>query len=162
MKHRRLPLIRTADPLALAAGAGRIFLGVVFIYAAWDKAIHPADFAQAVANYQILPMAWVNPIALFLPWLELVCGLALIFGMMVRGSTLIVGILIIIFIGALGSGIVRGLDIHCGCFAVEESDISNLYVDLFRDLFLLAVAGLVFYRYSRPGSAPSKMNFKTT
>ncbi len=136
-------------PLALAALAGRIVLGGVFIYASWDKLIDPAAFAQSIANYQILPMAWVNATALFLPWLELICGLGLFTGLAVRGSALVVGALIIIFIGALAHSIIRGIDIHCGCFSAGEGGTSNLYLDILRDIILLTVAILVLIRYGR-------------
>jgi len=134
-------------PMAVAALAGRILLGAVFIYASWDKIRDPAAFSQSIANYQILPMQWVNAAALYLPWLELICGLALIFGLAVRGSALIVGVLNIIFIGAMAYSIVRGLDIHCGCFTAGEGMPSSLYVDIFRDFVLLAITILVLYRY---------------
>ncbi len=136
-------------PMAAAALAGRILLGAVFIYASWDKVLDPAAFAQSIANYQILPMQWVNAAALFMPWLELICGLTLICGLAVRGSALILGILITIFIGALASSIVRGLDIHCGCFTAGEGTPPSLYVDIFRDLILLAISILVLYRYGQ-------------
>ena len=33
----------------------RLALGAVFLYASYDKILHPAAFAKAVYNYQILP-----------------------------------------------------------------------------------------------------------
>lgn len=49
--------------------AARLFMGGVFLYASFDKILHPAAFAEAVYNYQILPDAAVNLAALTLPWL---------------------------------------------------------------------------------------------
>jgi len=43
----------------------RLILGAVFIFAGFDKAIHPAPFSQAVYNYQILPDAWSTSPPLF-------------------------------------------------------------------------------------------------
>ncbi|MGA8240229.1 MAG: MauE/DoxX family redox-associated membrane protein [Desulfobacterales bacterium] len=39
----------------------RLLLGTVFLYASYDKILHPQAFAQAVYNYQILPDMAVNP-----------------------------------------------------------------------------------------------------
>jgi len=126
--------------------SARIFLGAVFIYASWDKIFHPAAFAELIGNYQLLPHVLINPAALLLPWLELVCGVCLIVGRLVRGSALIIMILMILFMGALASSAARGLDIHCGCFSVEPAANANILVDLFRDLVLLSIALAVLIR----------------
>jgi uncharacterized membrane protein YphA (DoxX/SURF4 family) len=118
----------------------RMVLGTVFIYASWEKILHPAQFAQAVANYHILTAALVNPVALILPWLELVCGIGLLIGLISRGSALIVAGLMMIFIVALGYSLIRGLDIQCGCFTLTVRNSVPLYIDILRDLVLLAMA----------------------
>ena len=59
----------------------RLILGVIFIYASIDKIFHPAAFAEAVYNYQILPDALINLTAIVLPWLELILGAFLILGL---------------------------------------------------------------------------------
>ena len=38
----------------------RLVLGLIFIYASVDKIYHPAEFAQVISNYQILPDALIN------------------------------------------------------------------------------------------------------
>jgi len=127
---------------------GRTLLGAVFIYAGWGKIADPAAFSQAIANYQLLPLSWINVVALTLPWLEMTCGLALITGVMARGSALLTALMLIIFMIALASGIYRGLDIHCGCFADSSQASTNLYLDLLRDGILLAVCFMVLCRPS--------------
>jgi uncharacterized membrane protein YphA (DoxX/SURF4 family) len=122
-------------------------LAAVFIFASWGKIVDPAAFAGTIANYQILPPVWVNPAALLLPWLELVCGLGLLSGLLVRGSAFIVVILLSIFAVALAYSAYRGLDIHCGCFASSSEVAPNLAKDLFRDLVLLAMAVWVLIRH---------------
>jgi hypothetical protein len=66
----------------------RLFLGGVFIYASVDKVLHPADFARAVYNYQILPNGLINLTALLLPWLELLLGMCLLAGVWLPGAEL--------------------------------------------------------------------------
>lgn len=123
----------------------RVVLGAVFVYASFPKILDPAGFAQDIANYQLLPQVWGNWAALFLPWLELVCGLTLMTGWKVRAGALLISILLLIFIGALSISLYRGLDIHCGCFSVEGTP-TNLYVDLLRDGIMLAMSAVVLFR----------------
>lgn len=127
----------------------RMVLGAVFIYASWDKIFQPAEFAQAVANYQILPQALVNPVAWTLPWLEMVCGVCLLIGWITRGSALIIAGLMVIFMTTLGYSLVRGLDIQCGCFSLSPETSVPLYIDILRDGLLLAMAILTLGRPRR-------------
>lgn len=99
--------------------AARIILGGIFVYASIDKILHPAAFAEAVYNYQILPDSLVNLTAVFLPWLELILGGCLIAGVWLPGAALIANVLLITFAGALAFNLARGLDIHCGCFTTD-------------------------------------------
>jgi len=55
-------------------------------------------------------------LAVYLPWLEIFCGLALIFRFLYRGGLSILTVLIAVFIGATIAAKMRGLDITCGCF----------------------------------------------
>ena len=129
--------------LTILAIGMRVVLGCVFIYASWHKVLAPADFSRNIANYQILPQVLVNPMALLLPWLELVCGVSLLIGLLVRGSALIVGGLLITFIAALAVSLFRGLDIHCGCFATYAQAWSNMYIDITLDVILLSMATFI-------------------
>jgi uncharacterized membrane protein YphA (DoxX/SURF4 family) len=127
----------------------RMILGAVFIYASWDKIVNPADFAKVVANYQILPQIMINPVAWILPWLEMVCGVCLLIGWIARGSALIIAGLLMVFIGALGYSLLRGLDIQCGCFSLTAERSVPLYIDILRDAFLLVMAILTVGRPRR-------------
>ncbi|MGB6382582.1 MAG: MauE/DoxX family redox-associated membrane protein, partial [Syntrophobacteria bacterium] len=115
----------------------RMVLGCVFIYASLDKIRHPDLFAEAVYNYQLLPEVAVNLVAICLPWLELLSGSLLVLGLWVQGSILILSGLMVVFIGALGITLARGLDVHCGCFITQSTDPITI-LTLFRDsLFLI-------------------------
>lgn len=58
--------------------AARLVLGGFFIIAAWHKIGDPPDFAKAIYNYKLLPGSFIHLSALFLAWLELFAGLALV------------------------------------------------------------------------------------
>ena len=127
----------------------RLALGVVFLYASYDKILHPQAFAQAVYNYQILPDDIINLTALVLPWLELLLGLCLVSGYWLSGATVTSTGLIAVFIGALVFNQIRGLDIHCGCFSTEITEGPADLWTVARDLLFLAVSAyltlLVFF-----------------
>ena len=104
--------------------AARLILGGVFIFASIDKIIHPAAFAEAVYNYQILPDTLITLTAMILPWLELILGVFLILGLWFPGAVLLSNLLLVTFFGALVFNLARGLDIHCGCFSTSQQSPS--------------------------------------
>jgi cation diffusion facilitator family transporter len=121
----------------------RLLLGAVFLFASYDKILHPQAFAQTVYNYQILPDGLVNLAAMILPWMELLLGICLIGGVWLPGATVVSTGLLALFIGALVFNQMRGLDIHCGCFSSESSDGPVGLWTVARDVtFLVFSAGL--------------------
>ena len=118
----------------------RLLLGLVFVYASYDKILHPQAFALAVFNYLIVPDMAVNLIALILPWLELLLGLCLVFGVWLPGATIVGNGLLVFFLGALVFNQVRGLDIHCGCFSTEVQEGAAGLGTVLRDLGFLAMS----------------------
>ena len=108
----------------------RIILGVVFIYASIDKIANPIDFSNAIDNYHISPVQLNNLAALIIPWVELVVGLFLVFGIFLEGSSLISICLLMFFIFIISQALVRGIDLHCGCFDLSQKAISNENIKL--------------------------------
>jgi uncharacterized membrane protein YphA (DoxX/SURF4 family) len=120
----------------------RLILGGVFIWASWGKIIDPEGFAEVIRNYRIIPEAWVNPVALWLPWSEALCGLLLISGRWLYGSIWIVNTALLVFILALAFNWYRGIDVGCGCFSLSAEYRAGEYlIDILRDFAFLA-AGL--------------------
>lgn len=123
----------------------RLILGIIFLYSGIMKAVDPAGFAQAIANYRILPEMMINPAAIVLPWVEIVIGGNLLLGVMIEGAALVSSILFLIFGVALTVNIVRGLDVACGCFSTstEAASINGFYI--LRDVVLLVMAVHVLF-----------------
>ncbi len=116
------------------------------MYASYDKILHPQAFAEAVYNYQILPDAAVNAVALALPWIELLAGLSLITGVWLPGAAMIAALLMGAFTFALVYNQIRGLDVHCGCFSTQATHgPANLWT-VIRDVCFLAISVYLLLR----------------
>jgi len=133
----------------------RLALGGVFVYAAVGKILDPAAFARAIANYQILPVALVNLLAITLPWIELWAGAFLVIGFWVRPSALLTGAMMGVFIIAISQAIARDLDIRCGCFGTSGGrQVSAIAV--LEDSTLLALSLWLLWRQPKqPKEKPS-------
>ena len=117
----------------------RVILGAIFIYASWHKILDPEEFARSIFNYRILPAESVNLLAIVLPWMELVCGCLLLLGLFTGGSVVVVSFMMTMFLVAIGSALVRGIDISCGCFSSDGADPVNILV-LIREVVLFGCA----------------------
>ncbi|MDB5049623.1 MAG: putative rane protein [Fibrobacteres bacterium] len=123
----------------------RIGLGLMFLVAAWPKFSSPKGFAILVAQYQFLPHFLVNAFSLWLPAFEITVGIGIIITLWEKEFSALVGLLLLMFIVALGQALVRDLGIACGCFDIEGAqDAGEAWFSLIRDVVLLVpVAWLV-------------------
>ena len=102
----------------------RITFGVLVIVASMDKVLKPIDFSQMVTNYRIpffLTPEVSRWIGIWLPYVEIMVGAFLIFGIWLDAAVIINSILMAIFTTLVTQAYFRGLDISCGCFAVDEA-----------------------------------------
>ena len=116
----------------------RCVLGCIFLTAGVMKIADPARFAEDIAHFRIIPLIPSLALALYLPWLELVIGGALLTGYAKQGASLVSAFLMSTFAVAVFSAWLRGLNISCGCFGSHES--SSLGPVLIRDFALSATA----------------------
>lgn len=142
MQDRLLFIMRHPGVALLA----RLYLGGLFIYASLNKINYPAEFSDNIAAYLLVPVWLVNPMAIFLPWIELVSGVCLVTGIRVRASAAIITTLLAGFTVALVMVLVKEIPIDCGCFQNVGDPVSWRTVG--RDLAWLAM-GLYIYRYDR-------------
>lgn len=78
--------------------ASRWILAAVFLYMGWTKAMHPEAFLKLVRQYDLTTNSFfLNSIAAALPWFEIFCGLLLLSGVAVRGSALLLLLMLIPF-----------------------------------------------------------------
>src|SRR5271157_4813713 len=84
-------------------------VAAVFIYAGIDKIRDPLQFADSIAAFAILPAVLINLLAMGLPPFEIASGLLLIGPWTRRVGSLAVAIILVVFIIALSSALLRGL-----------------------------------------------------
>ncbi|MDQ5986054.1 MAG: hypothetical protein CSYNP_01772 [Syntrophus sp. SKADARSKE-3] len=119
-------------------GALRIGLAFLFIYGGGSKLLHPKVFTVTISSYDLVPEALLPVLAIGLPLIETLAGLALIFDLAwgLHG----IAALLVMFVFVLGYGIAGDLNVDCGCFGVEElNKQSGLWLAFYRDLVLLGL-----------------------
>jgi putative oxidoreductase len=121
----------------------RLVIGGIFIWASVFKIAEPGEFAKGIYNYRMMPEAAINLMAIVMPWLELICGVLLIIGPGLRGSALLIGFMLLVFIVAISSAIARGLDIDCGCFKVGDGGRIVGLKTLIEDVLMLIGVGII-------------------
>ncbi|HEV3147368.1 MAG TPA: MauE/DoxX family redox-associated membrane protein [Chthoniobacterales bacterium] len=133
-----------------------LIVGGIFVYAGAIKALDPVQFANDIDNYKALPWFISVRLAFYLPWLEMLCGLALIFRFLYRGGLSILSALTLVFLGATIAAEARGLDITCGCFGHASEHWSfpqHIAIDL---SIFVALAALLSVKLIRRDQYDSK------
>jgi uncharacterized membrane protein YphA (DoxX/SURF4 family) len=107
----------------------RLVVAAVFLAASLPKIADPTSFATDIDNYRMVPDALIGPMAIGLPLLETVVGIALVTGVHARGASIVAAAMLVTFAIAMVQAIARGIDLDCGCFGhVVETRVSWLTV----------------------------------
>lgn len=132
-------------------------VGVVFIYAGVIKLMSPELFLVDIESYRLVPYQVAVMVSLWLPPLEVICGLGMMIPKFRAESSSIIVLMTGAFIVALASAWARGLDISCGCFGKSEVAV-NYPLLIARDLLIIGIVGSVVCLFGRRVSAkPTKV-----
>jgi uncharacterized membrane protein YphA (DoxX/SURF4 family) len=139
----------------------QIALGAIFVAAALPKIVDPPSFAHMIYNYKLVPAPLLNLMALTMPWLELLCGLALILGIWKDTARTIIGVMLVAFIVAISVNLARGNAIDCGCFDVSAAGktraerLADMRLVILRDVGMLLMVAQLWWaaRGARRGAA---------
>lgn len=97
--------------------ACRIVLGAILLFSAWTKLSDPLLFAYALRGFHL---GWSDDAivraAFVIPWIEAVAGASLLVGLWPKSGAIIAIALFAIFVGAIASLRMRGLEVDCPCF----------------------------------------------
>jgi uncharacterized membrane protein YphA (DoxX/SURF4 family) len=130
-----------------------LVLGCTFVYSSYHKIIDPPDFAKIVYNYKLVPGELINLVAIYMPWFELVAGLAVITGIGRRGGALGLGLICAVFIAALSYNLYHEHPTICGCFSTyaenktltDAEKFAKMWQELFIDVGLLLASLQIFW-----------------
>ena len=122
----------------------RILIGSILIYVSIDKIIDPGEFARAIDNYHLIPFGLENSMAIVLPWMELIIGICLIFGVFIDGAAFLVIVIMMIFIVAITYAILSGYNIECGC-GLKSGELVGIR-KVIEDLIYLILAWIILKR----------------
>ncbi len=129
----------------------RVVLGVVLVYSSVWKIERPYEFLALLYRYELVGATVAFSLAHFVPWLEFVLGVALIFGAFERGAVMLTLFLFSGFLVAQSIVLRRGQAVPCGCAGPDPDPIQWLH--LVRTASLLAIGAFVFwFGFARPGT----------
>ena len=122
----------------------RIALAGLFIYGGVTKLLDPKAFAAVISAYDLVPEAFLPLVAIGLPLIETIAGMALVFDRP-WGLHLITGLLAL-FAFVLGYGILGDLNVDCGCFGDDDlKKQAGLREAFYRDLVLIGIVTPYLY-----------------
>jgi len=130
-----------------------LVLGCTFIYSSYHKLADPPDFAKVIYNYHLFPGVLIHLFAIYVPWFELLAGLAVLSGIWRRGAALGFGLLSLFFICALGFNYLRGHPTVCGCFGTfaagkewtDELKFAKMLREMLVDVGLVILSAQILY-----------------
>ena len=133
---------------SLARGS-RLVLALVFLAAAPQKIMAPADFAASLGSYLILPDMLINFTALTLPWLEMVVAILLVCRAWTGPALFLANAMLVVFLGAIASAYFRGIDLNCGCFSSSPEAYGDMLFYIVRDIIFVTIGLTAAWLYRR-------------
>ncbi|MBN2040169.1 MAG: DoxX family membrane protein [Spirochaetes bacterium] len=132
----------------------RIFLGLLFIYSGFFKALDPGNFARIILQYDVFPEILAPYGAIVMPFLEMVIGILLLSGFRIKSTSLLSSFLLTFFIIIISINVYRGNTFNCGCFELNRFEISEeIGIPLIiRDIVFLLMQLLVLCAKRQPFS----------
>jgi uncharacterized membrane protein YphA (DoxX/SURF4 family) len=95
----------------------RLLLGGLLVLAGVLKAHDgPALTASSIAGYRLLPPSAIAPLAIFLPYFEILLGGYLVLGLFTRAAGVLAAVQFLLFAAAVATLVVRRIPADCGCF----------------------------------------------
>lgn len=121
----------------------------------------PAASVRAVRAYQILPEAIVPLVGHALPVVEVLVGICLLAGLVVRPAAMVSVVLFTAFVIGVSSAWARGLQIDCGCFGgggYGGTQAAEQYPwEIARDVGLLLLSAWLVLRPRSPWSVDNQL-----
>jgi putative oxidoreductase len=147
MEKMNVPMAKERGGLRSLTGnpavifAFRLLLAMIFLLSSIGKLVDIERYSvDAVYNFGILPMVLARPFGLVMPFIELLCGLGLLFGVLTRLSALGVALMSLAFFAAKAIVLSQGRTIECGCFGAVVDTLASVTIFMDIPMFILALA----------------------
>lgn len=136
---------RYCNLLLWASWGARLGLAGLFLWAGIRKAMEPELFLQDIESYEIIPYRWAWLMSIWLPFLEITAAAALLTTRRwAQAGALVIGGLLLTFLGAIISAWSRGLSLSCGCFGAATEPANYPWL-VARDLLMLGLVTVLFF-----------------
>ncbi len=100
---------------------GQLALAAIFLAAGYFKLREPwLQFAASLSGFKLVPDDLLEPVAKYLPWAEVLLGVWLLSGILLRWSALVSSLVLGCFLSVLIRSYAIGLQVDCGCFGSGE------------------------------------------
>lgn len=123
--------------MQLITGLVRLFVGALFIFSGFVKAVDPLGFSYKLEEYfEVFGMEFLIPtalvLAIILVLIEILCGVYLLFGLRNKLNAWLLLGMIVFFTWLTGYSAITGNVTDCGCFgdAIPLTPIESFYKDL--------------------------------
>ena len=128
----------------------RILVSLVFIVAGVLKLRDPLTFADGIAAFHVFPTWSINPLAMSIPYFEILTGIGIFGGRTRSAAALAACGLSVCFVVLFASALARGLDVTCSCFGKWEILQASTRVGFVRAVALLGLSAWVYTKALSP------------
>ena len=141
--------LKNTLPAVLSSGytslVFRLILGGIFLFAGFAKIHSISALVNEINQYQILPPALASLYGHVLPYAEIIIGILLALGIVLRITTGIASLMLISFTAAKIAALAMHLNIQtCNCFGLARPLLSNQSLAIDIVMMLLAAQIIIF------------------
>lgn len=135
--------------------AFRLILAGLFLLSSYGKLVDIERYSvDAVYNFGILPVEPVNLARFFglvMPFIELLCALGLLAGVLTRLSALGISLMSVAFFIAKAIVLAQGRSIECGCFGAVVDTLAS--VTIYMDVPMMLMGLYIMFSETRMWAA---------
>jgi len=126
----------------------RLVLAGVFLLSSFGKLVNIEEYSvNAIYNFQIMPVWLARPFGYVMPFIELLCALGLLGGVLTRLSGLGAALMSLAFFIAKAIVLLQGRSIECGCFGAIVETLAS--VTIYMDIPMMLMGLFVMFSSSR-------------
>lgn len=111
--------------MSYVATIARILLGGILVASGAAKVGQAPALAASIASFHLLSSAVIAPMAVILPYFEILLGGYVVLGLFTRIATFIATLQFVLYGSVIASAILRHLPADCGCFGPNDHAVAD-------------------------------------